>query len=106
MADQVKLEKGALVKLDFNFPDDLKSYFSDNFTVQHQKDHFILSFFEVLHPIIVGTEEDQISQINDMKKVDAKCVARILITPGKLKDIIKALNENYSKFEGKQKKKD
>ncbi len=98
-----KTEKEITAKLNFVFPKELKSYFSDNFAVQHQKDHFILSFYEVMHPVILGTEEERISQIKNMKEIDATCISRILVTPEKLKDIIKVLNENLATFEARKK---
>lgn len=90
------------IKINFQFPENIKTYFADNFVVQHQNDHFILSFYEVLHPVILGSKEERTEQLKKIKKMDATCVSRIIVTPEKLKDIISILTENYDNFQKKQ----
>ena len=98
MGKSKNLESIKGVNLNWVFPSDLKSYFSDNFIVQHQKDHFVLSFFEVIQPAILGTLEERKAQVQKIKQVDAKCIARILVTPEKMKDIVNVMNENYNNY--------
>lgn len=103
MSDNKKIEmKTKAIKINYVYPDDLKSYFSTNSVVQHQKDHFILSFFETWPPAILGSKEEQLSQFNHLDKINAKCVARIILTPDKMGDLIRVLEENYHTFLEKQ----
>jgi hypothetical protein len=81
------------------YPDDLKSYFVDHMLVQHQPDRFVLSFFEVWIPPIMGSEEQQEEHLDKLESVDAKCVARLVVTPEKMRDILRALSDNMDKYE-------
>ncbi len=86
------------IKINWVYPPEMSSYFSDNFVVQNQKDHFILSFFEVINPAILGSKEERQAQLEGLNDIDAKCISRIIVTPKKLKDIIDVLNENYNNY--------
>ncbi len=100
------MNKPKKIKINHKYPDNLQSYFASNFVVQHQEDHFILSFFEVYHPPIIGeTEEEKIAVLDKIDHIDANCVARIVLTPEKLEDIIRALQENQNSFLNRQKNK-
>ena len=80
------------------FPEALQSYFVSNMVVQHQEENFTLSFFEVWPPALVGTEEDMREQFEDFKYVEAKCIARLVVTPNKMKEFIDVLSENYKNY--------
>jgi len=95
--------EGASVKqvpLKRTYPADLRTHFVANVVIQHQPDHFILSFFEVLPPPILGaTELEKQAVFEQIDSVEARCVARIVVTPNRMKAIIRALSENYADYE-------
>ena len=87
------------LKIRHIFPDNLDSNFVSNIVVQHQPDHFIVSFFEVFPPPILGdSEEDKRQQFNKMDHIEAQCVSRIIVTPDKMSEIITVLNDNYDNY--------
>ena len=88
------------IKIKRNFPDNLQSYFVSNLVVQHQPDSFILSFFEVWPPAILGdTEDEKAEAIEAIDHVDAKCVARLVLTPTKMKEFLDVMMGNWEKYE-------
>jgi hypothetical protein len=88
------------VKLNHIFPEDLKSNFVSNMIIQFRPDHFVLSFFEIWPPPVVGeTKEEKDSIINKIEHIDAKCVSRLVITPEKMHDFIRAMSENLREYE-------
>lgn len=94
------------VKINYHFPEDLNTYFVENIIAQHQPGFFILSFFETFLPPIVGeTPEDREKALEKLKEVDAKCVARLVVTPEKMNDIIEVLIENFDAYRQKISKK-
>jgi hypothetical protein len=97
---------GITIPLKRIFPEDLKSYFVTNMTVQHQSDHFIIQFFEAFPPLILGTEEEKKSIIESLDHVEAKCVSRIIVTPDKFRDFIETLSENYNNYQKKYENKE
>lgn len=80
------------------FPDNLQSYFVSNLVVQHQEETFTIAFFEVWPPPILGTEEEKQKQLENFKFVEAKCVARLVITPNKMKEFIDVLSGSYTTY--------
>jgi hypothetical protein len=93
------------LKIQHIFPDDLDSKFVSNIIVQHQPDHFVVSFFEVFPPPILGdSEEDKRRQFRGIDHVNAKCVSRIVVTPDKMGEIITVLSDNYNNYLNTKKK--
>lgn len=94
-----KANDSKLVRLNWVFPPDLQTHFVMNMTVQSQPDHFILSFFEVTPPPIIGeTEEEKQAFMDGISSVDAKCVARVVVTPDKMKEFVEVLSQNYAQW--------
>jgi hypothetical protein len=84
------------------YPDDLETRFVNSIVVQHEREHFILSFYEVFLPIIVGDSEEEKKALFDaLEYVEAKCAARLVITPGKMRGILVAMAENLRRYEEK-----
>jgi hypothetical protein len=88
------------VSLKRTYPEDLKSHFVSNIVVQHQPDVFILSFFEVWPPAILGeTEEEKQQAIESIEYVEAECVARLVVTPQKMREFLDTISENLRNYE-------
>jgi len=88
------------IRIERKYPEDLKSYYVSNIVVQHEPEMFFLSFFEVFPPpIIADTDEERAKALGALTQVDAKCVARLAITPGKMKEFITAMQENYKGYQ-------
>lgn len=81
------------------FPEELRTYFVDNIVVQHQPDRFVVSFFEVFPPPILGdSEEERRAAMEAMSTVEAKCVARLVITPSRMEEFVSVINENLDRY--------
>lgn len=95
-----KNSKFKKIKLKHFYPDNLSTHFVSNVVVQHQKEFFTLSFFEVWVPPILGeTVEEKMTEINEISHVDAKCVSRLVITPEKMREFLKILKENIDNYD-------
>ena len=97
-------EKGKIsekkVRLLRTYPEDLKSNFVVHLVVQHQIDSFILSFFEVWPPVVLGeTDEDKQAALDSLESVEAKCVARLVVTPNKMREFLAVMNTNLLNYE-------
>ncbi len=87
------------IKVMREIPQDLSSHFVQHFVVQHREDHFILSCFEVWPPIIVGATEDEVAQqLSDLTSIPAKCVARLVLTPSKMEELMNIMIDNFERF--------
>lgn len=83
-----------IVTINRVYPTALETRHANNVVVQHDQDNFFLSFFDVWAPIIVGTDEEKEKQIASIDHIDAKCVARIVLSPTRAQELIELLAEN------------
>lgn len=85
--------------LDHVIPDELRALSSNHITVQHNDEgDFIISFFDVVQPIILGDRKDVAEQLKKHESVKAHCIARIVISAGRMPKLIGALANTYERF--------
>lgn len=88
------------VRINRVFPEDLTTNFVSSLVVQHEAEIFILSFFEVWPPPILGeTDEEKLEALSAIDYIDAKCVSRLVLTPNVMREFIDTMSENLDKFE-------
>ncbi len=90
-----------LVKINRVYPPDLETRHANNIVVQHDQDNFFLSFFDVWAPVIIGTEEEKQELIEAIDSIDARCVARIVLSSTRAKELIELLNQNIQMYESR-----
>lgn len=83
------------------FPEDLVSRYATRIVVQHEKHEFVISFFELQHPPLLGSPEEARALLEKMEFVPAKCVARVVVSPSRIQGFIDALQKNYAKYQEK-----
>ena|SRR5436309_3178669 len=81
------------------YPKEIIPRVAQNFICSYQDGLFSLAFFEVWQPEIVGTPEERAKTLNEIKTAEVRCVARIVVTPNKLREILRAINENINSVE-------
>ncbi|MCX5752198.1 MAG: DUF3467 domain-containing protein [Candidatus Krumholzibacteria bacterium] len=88
------------LRIKYNYPKELASHFVNNIMVQHQSDFFVLQFFELWPPAIIGeTEKEKEEKLEEMTEVEATCVSRIVLTPSKMREFMKLMTENLQNYE-------
>lgn len=90
-------ENQVLLPIDWNVPDDLVARYATNMIVQRTKDEFIISFFEVKPPILLGKPNEIVEQAKYLNSVRANCVAQIIVSADRMPDFVKALERNLGK---------
>jgi len=94
------------VPLEFCVPDNLASHYATNFVVQHTENEFLLSFFEAEVPILLGTPEENLAKLKSIGSVKARCVARIIVSPNRMAELLRIMRENYDRYQGGQRESD
>lgn len=100
------LEEGIRIPITLEIPKDLPALYSNHFAVQHTDREFILYFFDVWLPLIIGAEEEIRAELEKVEALEARCLARIVIAPDKMKDIIEHLQDNFEKYQRRMAKKE
>jgi len=67
--------------------------------VSHTTDEFFMTFAQIHPPYLLSPTKEEVEQLTH---IPAKVVARIALTPSKMKELIDVLNENYKKFVQKE----
>lgn len=95
--DEQALE-GVRLPLEWSVPDDLVSRYATNMVVQHTKQEFTVSFFEVRMPIALGTPEEIKAALQRLAGVKAQCVARVIVAPEHMAEFIAVLQDNLKTY--------
>ena len=87
------------VKLNLRIPDNIQSGFATNFVIQQQEDHFVLSFYEAIVPPVIGKSQEEQKKIYEaLGTIEARCVSRIVMTPGKMIEFVAILTKNIETY--------
>ncbi len=77
----------------WDIPQDMVIPSATHIIVQRDGPDFIVNFFEVRPPVVFGTEEEKLEQLQKMDAVHAKCVSRLLIAAERMPGFVKAFSE-------------
>jgi len=84
-------------------PDSIVTRYATDMLVQQSEHEFTISFFELMKPVVLGTEAEKQKIFKELKFVRKECVARITIAPTRIEDFIKALQSSHNRFSASQK---
>ena len=70
--------------------------------VQHVQQEFIITFGQFSPPVVLGTPEEQLEQVKSKPYLPVKTVARVAMSPQRVGDLIKALQENLDRWKASQ----
>jgi hypothetical protein len=87
-----------LLPIEWHVPDDLVTRYANNLLVQHTEHEFIVSFFEMLPPLAVGSPEEQAAQLQAIGAVRAECVARVVVSADRMASFVEALRGSYERY--------
>ncbi len=101
MAEERSLD-GMMLPVEFYVPEGIVSRYATNLVVQHTEHEFIVSFYEVQPPLLLGTPEENKAALEHLGEVRATCVARIIIAAGRMAEFVKVLQDNVATYEKKR----
>jgi len=82
------------VSLDWTAAIDLPIFYATSFVASPLgPDELVLNIGQVLPPIFTGTQEQQSSQAHRLKSVKVNPVAKILLNPNRIRELIKVLED-------------
>ena len=97
-AKEQKAQKEVLhFPLSWHVPEDLVARYASNMVVQRLENEYLISFFEIKPPIVLGSPEEIKEQTKEIRDIKATYVAQIFISEDKMPVFIKALQENLNK---------
>jgi hypothetical protein len=92
MADEIRLP------VEWVMNENTPTGYATNMIVQHTNHEFIISFFEIKPPLLIGEAEQQLQQAASIGKIKAQCIAQITVHADRMPQFLQALNTNYEQF--------
>jgi len=89
---------GMVVPIDFSSGGELAAIHANNVLIQHTDHEFVITFFEVLPPVVTPDPARQARELARIKSVQARAVARIVMSPGRAKEFMAALQDNLANY--------
>lgn len=86
------------IPIEWNIPDNLVARYATNMVVQRLENEFLISFFEIKPPIILGEPDKIESKLKELKSLRADCVAQIIVSEDKMPSFVSALESNLKRF--------
>ncbi len=90
------LSEGRAFRVDFEIPPNLNSVYATNLLVQHTEHEFIISFFEVQPPPLLGSPEQKDQQLKAISSLKGKCLARVVVSPARMREFVQVMSDNLS----------
>jgi len=79
-------------------PDEIVTQYVTDMVVQHSDQEFLISFWEIQRPVLLGSEEERKAQIQMIKFLENRCIARFAITPERMQKFLDAMKENLDRY--------
>jgi hypothetical protein len=97
MADDQPEQSGEIeLPIEWYIPDAIASTHVTNLVIQYTPSEFIVSFFEIKPPMLVGVPNKEV--LESIKSIRADCVARIIVSPDRMPGFVNALQTNLENF--------
>jgi hypothetical protein len=96
--DKLEETHFAQVPLEWYVPEDLVSRYATNLVVQHSEHEFVISFFEIHPPLLLGTPEEIEAKLKQIESVQAHCVARIIVAAERMPEFLQVLQHNLDRY--------
>ncbi|HDL86600.1 MAG TPA: DUF3467 domain-containing protein [Candidatus Acetothermia bacterium] len=90
------------VPIEWHISEDINSKYATNLVVQHSEHEFILDFFEMRRPLILGNPDQVREQWQKIESVRAECVAQIIVSPDRMQEFIDVMQAALDKYVGKE----
>lgn len=80
------------IRIEWVVPDDIRPQYATNFTVQRLEHEYLISMFQLMPPLIVGTPDQITQQVQDANSIQAKCIFQMLVAADRLQDFADLVN--------------
>ena len=93
---------GTTVSVNLPVFSDAPLQYATNFAVQRAEHEYIVSFFTVNPPLVLGTPDEQREVLQKLGPVPVTCVGRFVIAIGRMGDFVRVMRTVYETSESIQ----
>jgi hypothetical protein len=91
-------DPGIVLPIEWHIPEGLATRYTTNYVVQQTEHEFIISFFEIVPPILLGPPDEVRAAAESITSIRATCVGRVVVAAERMPDLIRILRENMEKY--------
>jgi hypothetical protein len=88
------------IPIEWYIPESLMSRYATNMIVQNSEHEYIISFFDMRPPIIIGVPPKEV--LEHLKSIRATCVAQLIVAKDRMPGFVEAMQTHVTKFESKK----
>lgn len=103
MAEEAPQERLEL-PIEWYIPNDMVSQYATNMLVQTNPHEFIISFFQLYPPPVLGSPEEQQAKLAAMTSVRATCISRVVVAAERMPEFVKVLQETLARYSSTREK--
>jgi Protein of unknown function (DUF3467) len=82
--------------------DEVPTQYATNLVVQHTAHEFIITFFEIRPPLLMGTPAMKSRQLDDVSEIRARPLARIVVAATRMNEFVQVLQDNKARFDARR----
>lgn len=98
MTDELNEGTAITLPIEWVVDENTPSGYVTNLVVQHTEHEFIISFFELKPPVLLGSPEEKQEQAERLGNLKARCVAQVTIPASRMPQVLEAINGNYQNY--------
>jgi hypothetical protein len=84
--------------IEWSIPGDMVGQYATNMLVQMNPHEFIISFFQLYPPPVLGSPEEQKAKLAEMTSVQATCISRVIVAAERMPEFVRVLQETLARY--------
>ena len=81
------------IPIEWHIPDNIEPRYATNMVVQNLEHEFIISFFDMQPPVLIGGPEKIERVLQETTSIRARCLAQIIVARDRMPGFIKAFQD-------------
>jgi hypothetical protein len=89
------------IPIEWHVSEHVHCQYATNLVVQPSDQEFLISFFHVLPPLLVGPAEEVKAKLDEVSAVRAECVARVIVAAGRMGEFVDVLQRSLEAYQNR-----
>src|SRR5258707_7592115 len=94
-----QVPEGRSLPIEWYIPENIVTRYATDMVVQSSPLEFVISFFEAYPPLLIGTPEEAKAQAEKLDSIRATCIARFIVSPGKITEFVAVLQQSLEQYQ-------
>jgi hypothetical protein len=87
MPEQGTPPESVAASIRWMIPESITPQYATNFVVQRMQHEYLISFFQLLPPLLIGDPEQVLEMLKQNSTLEAKCIFQVMIAEDRLSEL-------------------